>query len=159
MPKVIEVRKALVACEQKITEQVKRRSNRDRVKIKELQAEHAKLTNSLASILKDNREETVDKNDNTGEVFSAEQEEKQKNKRLEFENKKREVEQQTTDSKKENVESEKLKKELVKLKADLKKEKEELVKEQKKKDEAEKQRKKDLNLKDENPKKVLPKQN
>ena len=87
MTKVIEVREALVECEKKLTVQVKRRSNRDRVKIRELQVEHAKLTNSLAALLKDNREETVDKTDDTGETFRAEQEEKQTEKRHEFEKK------------------------------------------------------------------------
>jgi len=88
MTKVIEVRKALVACEKKITEEVKRRSNRNRVKIRDLQVEHAKLTNSLAALLKDNREETVDTKDDTSETFRAEQEEKQTEKRLAFEKEK-----------------------------------------------------------------------
>ena len=85
---VIEVRKAIDACEKKITEEVKRRTNRDKVKIRSLQVEHDKLTKSLAEVLKDNREETIDTKDNTGEVYRKEQEDAQKKKQLEFETQK-----------------------------------------------------------------------
>ena len=88
MPKVIEVRKAIDACDKKITAEVKRGSNRDRVAIRSLQVEHEKLTKSLALVLQDNREQPVDSKDQTGEVYRQEQEDAQKQKRREFETQK-----------------------------------------------------------------------
>lgn len=158
MPKVIEVRKALVDCEKKLTEEVHRRSNRNRVKIRELQVEHAKLTNSLAALLKDNREETIDKKDDSGETFRAEQEEKQKKKTLEFEKQKlqneidakKELEatvKQESDSKKEKEELEQKQAKLKKDKEAFETKKKEFEKEDAELKKKEAQRRKDLNLK------------
>lgn len=75
---------AIKNVDQKITEEVHRGSQRDKVKIRQLQAEHKSLSASLANLHEDDGDTPKDKKDISAKEFKKQQEKLRKQKQKEF---------------------------------------------------------------------------